>query len=247
MKWRGGRRAGGTGPAVSSLIDEASGVLRELAIDPLTLDIDADAVRIVAMMRESALRRRSRGPYTPDNLPPEAMQTVDWVVLRLFSSPEPPEFTVEGGGPWPALLVQLPARRVVVRYVVPEAAPPVYVYGPGDLQPAGGIHLALEKVAASLRTVAERLGGEPPVTVSLSYPDDPDYETNVARFPEQFRDAVPPVLPTFDIDRSGCSAKQRAAHDEALRASTFAGGFEKLGHTGFTMNLGGVCLRDSGG
>ncbi|MFE7979125.1 hypothetical protein [Streptomyces shenzhenensis] len=247
MKWHPAGPADGTGPAVSPLIDAARHVLRELAIDPLALEADSGSARILALMDETALRRRSRGPYSPDNLPPEAMETVDWVVLRMYSNQERPRFTVEGGGPWPSLLVRFDHSRVVVRYIVPEAAPPVYVYDAGDLRTAGGIPLALEALATSLRAAGARLGGEPPLTVSLSYPDDPAYEANVARFPEHLRDAVPPVVPTLDIDRSGCSAGQRAAHDKALRAGTFGKGFERLGRRGFTMTVGGVRLRDHNG
>ncbi|MFG2359268.1 hypothetical protein [Streptomyces sp. NPDC048521] len=232
---------------MSSRIDAACHLMLELAIDPLMLEVDADTARMVAMMDDTALRRRSRGPYTPDNLPPEATETIDYVMLRLYHNPERPAFTVEGGGPWPSLLVRFAHSRVVVRYVVPEAAPPVYVRAPGEMDLSGALRMALEKLADSLRAVADRLGAEPPLTVSLSYPDDPDYEANLARFPEDLRHAVAPVIPTLDIDRSGFSARQRAVHDEALRASTFKGGFEKLGRTGFTMNVGGAHVRDSGG
>ncbi|MFG2606387.1 hypothetical protein ACGFT2_22975 [Streptomyces sp. NPDC048514] len=230
---------------MSQRIDAARNVMTELAVHLLLLEIDADSARIVAMMDETALRRRSRGPYSQENLPSEAMEMVDWVKLHLYHSPERPGFLVEAGGPWPALLLRFPHSGVLVRYVVPEAAPPVYVAPPGEWDLTGLVLRALEMLSHSLRAVAARFGGEPPLTLSLSYPDNPAYEAERAR--SSAPDRVVPVLPTLDIDRSGFSAEQRAVHDAALRAATYEKWFERLGRTGFTMNTGGARIRDAGG
>ncbi|MFF4834866.1 hypothetical protein [Streptomyces sp. NPDC001315] len=235
---------------MSSLIDAATGVMLELAMHPLTLDIDADGTRLLAMMDEYALLTRSRGPYSPNNLPPEALDTVDWVMLRwsLKSRPQRPEFTIEGGGAWPTLAVRFPSAQVFVRYVVPEAVPPeLYVPDPGNVTLSGDLRMALKQLADSLRAAGRHLGGEPPVTLSLSYPDDPDHERHVASVHEDFRDAFPPVIATVDVDRSRCSREQRAAHDEALREVTSSDQLvERLGDTGFTTRLGFARLRDGG-
>ncbi|MYS19240.1 hypothetical protein GA0115240_10669 [Streptomyces sp. DvalAA-14] len=233
---------------MSSVIDATRGVLLELGIHPLALAIDAGGARLSAVMDDSALRTRSRGPYSPENLPPEALEMVDAVLLRGWHRPRP-EFTIEGGGKWPGLLVQFHAEWVAVRYVVPEAVPPeLYVPPPGQVTLSGDIRLALEQLANSLRIVGRHLGAEPPLALSLSYPDDPDYdEARAESLPEEWRDVLPPVVAALDIDRSGFTREQREAHDEALRQALYGGqGWEQLGRTGFRVRTGYACLRDGG-
>ncbi|MBM0278234.1 hypothetical protein [Micromonospora tarensis] len=209
------------GSEPSALIEAVVRVLRDLAIHPLGLEIDEGGARVLAAMQARALRRRSRGPYTEDNLPPEATEMIEWLGLRLSVRPEPVEVTIEGSGPWPRLLVELPARRVTVRYVVPEDAPPGYQPEPNNVTLAGDVKIALEYLANSLRAVGGRLRGEPPITLTLSYPDDPDYERNVAHVPAEFRHLIAPVVADIAVDRSRFSGKQRAAHDKALRAAAY--------------------------
>ncbi|TXS71495.1 hypothetical protein EAO69_22105 [Streptomyces sp. me109] len=233
---------------MSSRIDAAQGIMLTFGIHPLALDIGADGARMTATMNDSALRTRSRGPYSPDKLPPEALEMVDLVLLRWSPRPQP-EFTVEGGGKWPGLLVQFHAEHVAVRYVVPEAVPPdLFVPPRGHVTLSSDIRMALQQLAESLRTAGRRLGAEPPVTLSLSYPDDPDYdEARADSLPEEFRGAVPPVVAALDIDRSGCTRKQRAAHDDALRQALYGGQhWERTGRTGFHVRTGYACLRDGG-
>ncbi|GAB3934314.1 hypothetical protein GCM10027614_07100 [Micromonospora vulcania] len=140
-----------TGREPSTLIDAAVRVLRSLAIHPLALDIDDDGARVLTAMPDHALRTRSRGPYSEDNLPPEALAMVDWISLKLSVTPEPVNLTIEGGGPWPRLLLELTASRVVVRYVVPEDSPPGYQPEPNNIGLAGDINIALGYLANSLR------------------------------------------------------------------------------------------------
>ncbi|MER5702849.1 hypothetical protein ABT023_13020 [Micromonospora sp. NPDC002296] len=231
----------------SALIDAAVGVMQDLAIHPLALEIDDDGVRILAAMRGHALRTRSRGPYSQDNLPPEALDMAAWIDLRFSVRAEPVELTIEGGGPWPRLLMQLPARRVVVRYVVPEDAPPGYQPEPNEVTLVGDLRLALGYLASSLRRVGARLGGEPAVTLTLSYPDDPNYERNVTGIPEEFRRLIPPVVSNVRVDRSRFSRKQRAAHDEALRESAYSDQpLEPWERHGFTTRIGSARVQVSG-
>lgn len=233
-----------TGREPSALIGAAVQVMRDLAIHPLALETDGDGTRMLATMRDHALRTRSRGPYSPDNLPPEALEMVEWIGLQFSVRPEPVNLTIEGGGPWPRLLMKLPARRVVVRYVVPEDAPPGYQPEPNNVGLTGDVKLALDYLAASLRTVGERLGREPEVTLALSYPDDPDYERNLAQMPEEFRHLISPVLAVIAVDRRRFSREQRAVHDEALRASTYTDQpLEPRGHRGFTSRIGSARLQ----
>jgi len=227
----------------SVLIGAVVRVLRDLAIHPLALRIDDGGASVLATMQARALRRRSRGPYTEDNLPPEATEMIDWLGLRLSVRREPVDVMIEGGGQWPRLLVELPATRVTVRYVVPEDAPPGYQPEPNNVTLAGDVNIALEFLATSLRALGGRLRGEPPITLTLSYPDDPNYERNVAHLPEEFRQLIPPVVADLAVDRSRFSRKQRAAHDEALRAAAYddqplepAGGW-------LTTRLGSARLR----
>lgn len=235
------------GRGMSTLIDSAYDVLLNLAIHPLALEIDADGARILAVMRENALLTRSRGPYSEENLPPEALAMAEWVALRWSVKPERPDFTIEGGGPWPGLVVSLPVSRVRVHYVVPEGAPPVYQPDPNNVTLTSDIKLALRFLADSLREAAKTLGEEPPVTLSLSYLDDPDHERQIAALPQEHRHLVPPVIPTLDVGRSRCSKRQRAAHDEAVRSVAYSDQpVEALGRTGFTTRIGFARLRDSG-
>jgi hypothetical protein len=237
-----------TGQGVSALIDAASGVMTDLAMHPLALEIDSDGTRMLAVMNERALLTRSRGPYSQDNLPPEALEMIEWAALRWSTKPEQPEFTIEGGGPWPALVMVLPVSRVMVRYVVPEDAPPVYQPDPGNVTLSGDIKLTLRFLVDSLRAASRMLGDEPPVALTLSFPDDPDYETHVAGIPDEFRHVIPPVVATIELDRSRCSQEQRAAHDEALRSVAYNDQpVEPLGLEGFTTRIGSARLQDSSG
>ncbi|MDG4805584.1 hypothetical protein O7634_02275 [Micromonospora sp. WMMD1120] len=227
----------------STLIDAVVRLMRDLAIHPLALEIDQAGARVLAAMPAHALRRRSRGPYTENNLPPEATALIDWLGLRLSVRREPADVTIEGGGQWPRLLVELPVTRLTVRYVVPEDAPPGYQPEPNNVTLSGDVNIALEFLATSLRALGGRLRGEPPITVTLTYPDDPNYERNVADVPEDFRRLIPPVVADLAVDRRRFSAKQRAAHDEALRAAAYddqpleqAGGW-------LTTRLGSARLR----
>jgi hypothetical protein len=235
------------GQGMPALIDAVCGVMTDLAIHPLALEIDGHGARVLAVLPERALARRSRGPYDRDNLPPEVMSMVEWVALRWSGRLEQPEFTIEGGGTWPALVLELPPLRVTVRYVVPEQAPPVHQPARGNVTSSIDVKLALELVGRSLSTAASASGSEPPVSLALSYPDDPDYERNVAQVPADFRSAIPPVVPTIEVDRSRCSPAQRSAHDEALRAVVYDGQrVEPLGYHGFTTRLGSARIQDSG-
>jgi hypothetical protein len=235
------------GQGMPALIDAVCGVMTDLAIHPLALEIDGHGARVLAVMPERALVRRSRGPYDRDNLPPEVMAVVEWVALRWSGKLEQPEFTIEGGGMWPALVLELHPLRVMVRYVVPEQAPPVHQPERGNVTLSIDVKMALELVGRSLATAAAASGSEPPVSLALSYPDDPDYERNVAAVPADFRRAIPPVVPTIEVDRSRCTPAQRSAHDAALRAVVYTDQqVEPLGDQGFTTRLGSARIQDRG-
>lgn len=235
-----------TGPEPSALLDAASRAMTELAIHPLELVTDAKGTRILAVMPESALETRSRGPYDRDNLPPEAVRVIEWAALRFSMSPERPSFTIQGGGRWPGLVMTLPAGRVEVHYVVPEAAPPVYQPDPGNVTLSMDIKQMLRLLADSLRAAGGVLGKEPPVTLTLSYQDDPKYDEWLASDDEAFRETIPPVVATLEVDRRRSSRKQRAAHDDALRRVGYPNQlWEPLGKRGFTTRIGWARLQDS--
>jgi hypothetical protein len=234
-----------SGPNLAELIRATSDVITELALHPLTLDLDRGGALITATMDENALQTRSRGPYSPDNLPPEALSTIDDVLLRWLSEPERPEFAVEGGGAWPVLLVTLPASRVRVRYVVPEDAPPVYRPDPGNGSMSGGIRMTLRYLADALALLNRRT--DPPVALTLSYPDDPRYEEHTAGLDGDALDFVPPVVAHFELDGSRLGARERAALGDALRRVLDGGwNVEPLGPHGLTCRFGWARLRYGG-
>ncbi|CAM5258355.1 hypothetical protein [Streptomyces aurantiogriseus] len=236
-----------TGQSTAALVQAVSDVILKLGLHPLMLHLDATGARITAAMGREALVTRSRGPYSPDNLPPEAVSTIEQVALRWMLQPERPQFTIEGGGRWPALLMTLPDSRVHVCYVVPEDAPPVYQPDPNNATLSGDILSMLRYLAGSLRLAAATLRREPPVSLTLDYPDDPRYEEYIARRTGDDVDLIPPVLAAFELDRSRCSRKQRAAHDDALRTLAYDDQpVEPLGRTGFTTRIGWARLQDSG-
>lgn len=221
--------------------------MTSLAVYPLIFEAGADGAFIVATMHQNALRARSRGPYSSDNLPPEAMAMIERVALLWSVKPERPEFTVEGGGRWPGLLMSLPASQVTVRFVVPEDAPPVDEPAPNNVGPVGDIKIALRFVAETVRTAARTLGGEPPVSVRLTHPANPNYEADRARMPADFRDFVRPVTPTVELDRGGCGREQLRVHDAAVRSVAYSDQrIEPLGRNGFSTWLGSVCVRALG-
>jgi hypothetical protein len=143
-----------TGRALSAVLEAACDVMTDLAIYPLALDADTGGAHVLAVMGSRALLTRSRGPYAADNLPPEALSTAESIQLRLSMQAERPEFTVEGGGPWPRLVMVLPSRGVLVRYVVPEEAPPIYQPTPNNATLSGDIKLAIRFVARSLQVAS---------------------------------------------------------------------------------------------
>lgn len=232
--------------APSTLIDAVVRVMRDLAVHPLSLEIDGDGARVLTTMHAHALRTRSRGPYRQDDLPPEALAMIDWLSLRLSVDPQRVDVTIEGGGPWPRLLLELPAKRVTVRFVVPEDAPPGYQPESDNITLSGDVNIALEFLAGSLRALGGQLRGEPPVTLTLSYPDDPHYERNIAGVPEKFRNLIPPVVADLAVDRSRFSRKQRAAHDDARRAAAYTDQpMEPVTGGGLSTRLGSARLRVS--
>jgi hypothetical protein len=237
-----------TGGALSAVLEAACDVMTDLAIYPLALDADTGGAHMLAVMGSRALLTRSRGPYAADNLPPEALSTAESIQLRLSMQSERPEFTVEGGGPWPRLVVVLPSRGVLVRYVVPEEAPPIYQPAPNNATLSGDIKLAIRFVARSLQVASRQLGGtEPPVTVALSHPDDPDYDAKIATMPPEFREYVAPIIPTVELHRGRCSSEQREVHDTALRSVAYSDQtLHPLGDKGFTTRIGSARIRDDG-
>ena len=233
---------------LSTVLRGACGVMTDLAIHPLQFEADAGGAGVVAVMARRALVTRSRGPYSAQNPPPEAMATVESIALRQSLLPESPQFTVEVDGRWPRLAVVFEQLRLLVRYVVPEDAPPVYQPKSNNVTLIGDIKIALEQVASSLEVASRQLGGqEPPIQITLSYPDDPGYEQTVASLPVEFRDVIAPVIPTIELDRTRCDPRARAAHDEALRAAMYSDQrMEPLGRNGFTTRVGSARIRDSG-
>ncbi|MCE7003762.1 hypothetical protein LWC34_13130 [Kibdelosporangium philippinense] len=232
---------------LAEVLEAACDTMAPLGIYPLVFEADSNGAFIVATMHASALRTRSRGPYSPDNLPPEAIAMVERVALLWSVKPEKPEFTVEGGGRWPGLLVLLHASKVTVRFVVPEDAPPVPEPAPNNVGPSGDIKIALRFVAETLRTAAKTLGSEPPMSIRLTHPENPHYESERARLPADFRDFVQPVTPTIELDRSACSGTQLQAHDAAVRSSAYSDQrIEPLGRKGFTTWIGSACVRTAG-
>ncbi len=229
---------------LSLVLHGACRVMTDLAIHPLAFDADAGGAQVLAVMDRRALVTRSRGPYDRDNLPPEVRAAADSVALRLSTRPEHAEYTVELDGPWPRLVVVVEALGVLVRFVVPEDAPPVYQPRSNNVTMVGDIKIALGQVASSLEVASRALGGEPPISVTLSYPDDPDHETKVANLPPDFRDLIAPVIPTIELDRSRCGREERAAHDDALRSVAYSGQAVEAGSGGISTWVGSARIRD---
>ncbi|HEX8867390.1 MAG TPA: hypothetical protein VF821_17155, partial [Lentzea sp.] len=85
------------------------------------------------------------------------------------------------------------------------------------------------------------------MSVRLTHPANPRYETDRARMPADFRHLVRPVTPTIELDRSGCGREELRAHDRAVRSSAYADqGIEPLGRNGFSMWIGSACVRAPG-
>jgi hypothetical protein len=219
--------------ALSAVLTAACDTMTTLGIFPVRFEADAAGARLLAEMPESALRERSTGPYSRENLPPEAVHMVQLVSLRWSSRPERPDLTVGMAGPWPELSLSLPDSRVRVEYVVPEAAPPGWRPERGDATAEIDIKIALEVVARSLGGVGEEL----PVRVSLDYPPDPGYGADPW--------SVLPVVPTVVLDRRRCTPQQRAAHNAALRASVYADQpFDSWGASAFRTRVGSAAVQD---
>lgn len=231
---------------LAATIEAACETMTSLAIYPLAFEADDTGARILSAMGEDALRTRSRGPYAPDNMPPEAVATIERIAFRWSFNPEKPDFTVEGGGQWPRLVMELPASRVWIRFVVPEDAPPIYQPAPNNIGPGSDIKMALGFVAKTLDAAGSALGAEPPMVVRLTFPDNPKYEAEMARLPAEWHHILMPVVPTIELDRRRCSRAQLAAHDEAIRSIAYSDQkIERLGRDGFTTRIASVCVRDS--
>ncbi|MGH3940906.1 MAG: hypothetical protein ACRDTG_20160 [Pseudonocardiaceae bacterium] len=145
-------------------------------------------------------------------------------------------------------MVVLPTNGVVIHYVVPEDAPPIYQPKPGNVGLSIDIKLAIRFVAKSLQTASRQLGGtEPPITVTLSHPADPDYDAKLSEMLPEFREHLAPTIPTIELDRGHCSRQQREVHDQILRSIAYSDQtLHPLGRTGFTTLIGFARVQDSG-
>lgn len=238
------------GRSLARVLEAACRIMTKLLIYPLSFHADPAGAEILTVMPAKALLTRSRGPYRAGETPPEPQSTADWISLRWSMEPEPPEFTAELGPQWPRLVVAMPYSRVLVRFVVPEEAPPIYQ--PTDDSAAGNLASdtmrGLRYVARSLEESSQRLAGvEPPMTVTLSYADDPRYEADLAKVPPDFRHLLTPMLPVINLDRRRCSPRQRQLHDEALRSAGYESQtFHPLGRRGFTTQHDRARVEDRG-
>ncbi len=206
------------------MLRAARDTMAALGMVPVRLEVDGSGARMLAVMPDSALRVRSTGPYGRDEPPPEAMELVRDIGLRWSSRSEQPDLTVGMAGPWPELSLSLPRSRVRVEYVVPEAAPPGWGPGSGRVDVEVDVEMALDAVARSLDAVGEEL----PVRVSLDHPTGPGHGG-----------------PTVVLDRRRCAPGQRATHNDALRATAYAGQpFDSPGGTAFRTRVGSVVLQD---
>jgi len=216
--------------ALAAVLTAACETMATLGIFPLRFDADRQGARILAVMRSNLLAERSIGPYSRENLPPEGLALAEMVSWRWYMKRERPGITIELGGMWPQVIVLLPDSGVEVLYVVPEEAPPGYQPEPGDVTAEIDLKLALEVVSRSV-DIAE---ADLPITVTLTCPPDPD------------PGGILPVIPTLELDRRDCSARQRVAHNEALRVAAYSGQeFQTVGRTGISTRLGCVRIRDS--
>ncbi|MGH3940905.1 MAG: hypothetical protein ACRDTG_20155 [Pseudonocardiaceae bacterium] len=78
-----------TGRALSGVLEAACDVMTDLAIFPLAFEADARGAHLLTVMNSRALRTRSRGPYSPDNLPPEALATAESISYACRSGRNP--------------------------------------------------------------------------------------------------------------------------------------------------------------
>ncbi len=230
---------------LASILEATCDAILDLTLFPSVLEADSNGAYVLGVMGEDALRTRSRGPYTPENLPSEVVSTIRFAALRWSVKPERPEFTIEGGGRWPRLLMVLPHSKVSIRFVVPEDAPPIPQPAPHNAGPGGDIRLALEFVVRTLDATRMRTGKEPPLSLRLGFPEDPDYDSKVASVPDEWADLILPVIPTIQLDRRRCSRGQRKAHDDAVRTVAYTGQtIDPLGRHGFTTWLGSARVQD---
>jgi hypothetical protein len=179
------------------------------------------------------------------------MSTIRWIDLRwdMTTLQEQPELKVKLDGQWPRVDLIALASRILVRYVVPQDAPPI------DLPASeSAVDNLTSHTMKALRFVADSLAAsrlfprkEPPIAVALRYVDDPDYETTFVRTPPDFREMLSPVLPVVDLDRRQCSRRHRQVHDQAMRSVGYQGQtFDRLGRDGFVTNYLGARVQDRG-
>lgn len=217
--------------STASVLAAACETTALLGVFPVRFEAGPGGARVLAVMPAGALVERSTGPYSREDVPPEAVRMVEAITRRWADRPDRPDLTVGMASPWPELTLALPASGVRVVFVVPEAAPPGWRPEPGDSTAEIDVELALEAVARSLAATGEDL----PVRVSVDYPRDPGHGTDPR--------SVLPVVPTVSLDRRRCTEQQRRAHNDALRAAV-PRPFDLLGGTAFTARLGWARIQD---
>ncbi len=218
--------------SLSERIETCIEVMTTLGVFPSSFTADGSAAELAAVMHESALVERSTGTYSPERIPLECDRMIWRIEQTWYGRFEQPDLNIDARGTWPELAMELPASRVHVRLVMPEAG----VDGstsPWALGVASDVKLALGWVARVLRTA-----GEPPVHVDLTYVVNPGADQQRQRLPEEHRALVPPVVGTIGIDRRSCRKRQRRALDEAVRSARYADKVRWIDGGGFSVLLG---------
>lgn len=222
----------------------ANKIMSRLGILPLAFEAASGRTEILADMPEDAVNPPIWSAHRSRTLFTRAVEIISIQMLDFRSL----HFSVVSHGRWSRLMMSIPNGHVRVRFVVPDDAPPMYRPDPGNATLSIHLYDSLEFLSDSLLVAARYTGGmEPPAMISLSYPEDPEYEAKLARVAEEFRSRVPPIIPTLEIDRSCYRKSERTAHDKALRSVTEPHlPIEKLGRTGFEVRRGYVQIQDSG-
>ncbi|PWI20253.1 hypothetical protein DI272_01585 [Streptomyces sp. Act143] len=213
-------------PSIGALITGKAFMADVGAYFPVSMALRGDVFEAVFMMREGDLGHRTRGPYSPEQPPHDA---IGWVQLRtgMGMAGRFPSFRVEAGGHWPRIHVALSGTSVRGLIVMPEEVTAEAVNAPylgkWQDQACADIRIGLDYLAEWLASCHHEAGGTAPsIDLDLVYRPF-DYEASLARYDLRMRELIPPVRPVLELRWRSATPAQRRAFVKKLKGARKSG------------------------
>jgi hypothetical protein len=188
---------------------------------PATMKLTGGRLDFTFVIREDQLGHRTSGPYTPENPPTDVIQ---WANLRsgISMAGRFPRFSIDAGGQWARIFVELLDTTVGATIVMPEEI---------TAESLNATHLGLwqDQVPVKVRMVLQDLAGmlgrceknadaaEPLIDLKLAYHRHPGYEKELSAVPHaKLKEFIAPVRPVLEMRWRAATPAQRKAFTDEL-------------------------------